>query len=324
MKFDLNDMYYFVHAVDHQGYTAAARALGVSKSLLSRRIAALENDLGARLVQRSTRSFTVTELGQQFAEQCRLALQQAQAAEDLIGNVLSYPRGKLRISAPEMVAEEFLSPIVSEFLVRYPEVAIEVLSLNREVDLIDEGLDISIQPSVLLQDSALHARQLVTDRHVLTCSPAWLARHGSPDDIRQLEGCPALLRRGIDERHQWVLFNKEKEKYILPLTPKLVTNNIRVLIYAAMAGVGIGFLPQGVCSSYLNSGELCHLLPEWSSETFALYAVYESRRGQTLLFKTFMEYLNHAFSALSYPPPPLVSLKPDFSFPQRDDDKTAV
>lgn len=309
MKYDLNDMLYFVYSVDYQGYTAAARVLGVSKSLLSRRIAALEEALGVRLVQRSTRRFSVTELGQQFAEQCRLAIQQAQAAVDLVNNALAHPRGRLRISAPVMMTEEVLSPLVSEFLKQYPDVAIEVLAVSREVDLISEGVDIAIRPSdLLLPDSGLHARQLNIDRHILVCSPEHLTRYAPLNDLCQLSHCPALIRRGTDARRQWHLINDRKEKFTLPLTPRLVTNNMRNLMYAALSGIGIAFLPYQVCLGYVNSGDLCHLFPEWSSEPYGLYAVYESRRGQTLLFKTFLDYLSRSLVTLPTPIRPVVEI----------------
>lgn len=311
MKYDLNDMLYFVYSVDYQGYTAAAQVLGVSKSLLSRRIAALEESLGVRLVQRSTRRFTVTELGQQFAEQCRLAIQQGQAAIDLVNNALAHPRGRLRISAPVMMAEELLSPLVSEFLKQYPDVVIEVLAVSREVDLINEGVDIAFRPSaLLLPDSGLHARQLSLEKHIMVCSPGLQAHYAPLRDLQQLSHCPALLRRGEDARRQWRLVNAQKEKFILPLTARLITNSMRSLMYAAMAGVGVGFLPSKVCMPYIEKGDLCHLFPEWSSEPYALYAVYESRRGQTLLFKTFLGYINQALDNLKAPFPPIMSLKP--------------
>lgn len=297
MKCDLNDMLYFVNAVDHQGYTAAAKALGVSKSLLSRRIASLEESLGVRLLQRSTRRFNVTDLGLKFAEQCRLAVQQAQIAEDLVSNALAYPSGKLKIAAPVMMTEEFMAPVVCRFIQKYPDVEIELLAMNRDVDLTTEGIDIAIRPEPLpLRDSSLHVKPLCIEHQILVCSPDYIARFGMPNDVSELAQHATIIKKSDDNNRQWRLINVHKEKVTLNVTPRLITNNMRAVVYAAINGVGITCLPRFICLDHIDSGALVHVLPEWTNEPHSIHALYESKRGQTLLFKTFLDYLSQSLN----------------------------
>lgn len=301
MKCDLNDMLYFVYAVDHQSYTSAAKALGVSKSLLSRRIAALEEALGVRLLQRSTRRFNVTDIGVKFAEQCRLTVQQAQIAEDLVSNALAYPSGRLRIAAPVMMTEEFMAPIVCRFIQKYPEVEIELLAINHEVDLTAEGIDIAIRPEPLpLRNSSLHLKPLSIDHQILVCSPSYIDHYGLPNQIADLQRHATIIKKSDDNNRQWRLINLHKEKVTLNVTPCLITNNMRAVIHAAIAGIGITCLPRIACADAITAGKLVHILPEWTSEPYSIHAVYESKRGQTLLFKTFMDYLSLSLNELHF------------------------
>ena len=196
---DLNDLYYFAQVVEHRGFAPAGRALGVPKSKLSRRIALLEERLGVRLIQRSTRHFSVTEIGQTFYVHCKAMLVEAGAAEEAIALIRSEPHGVVRLACPVALLDTRAGPMLAAFMVEHPKVALHLEATNRRVDVIEEGFDMAIRVRPPpLEDSDLVLRPLAEFSQCLVASPALLQRHGTPQGPADLGRVGRRLGRGAD------------------------------------------------------------------------------------------------------------------------------
>lgn len=195
---DLNNLYYYVQIVDHKGLAPAGRALGLPKSTLSRRLSTLENQLGVRLIQRSTRQFAVTEIGQSYYEHCKAMLIEAEAAQAAIEMTRSEPRGVVRISCPVALLQAHVGLILADFMALYPQVTIQLDATNRQVDPIGEAIDIAIRVRPPpLQDSELVIRVLSDRSQCLTASPALLGHHGAPKAPADLADWPKIGRAHV-------------------------------------------------------------------------------------------------------------------------------
>ncbi|MBS0295922.1 MAG: LysR family transcriptional regulator [Proteobacteria bacterium] len=305
---DLNDLYYFAAVVDHHGFAAAARALAVPKSTLSRRVAQLEARLGVRLLERSTRRFSVTPAGQTFYQHCRAMAAEAQAAEDAMAEAQAEPRGLVRISAPVMVAQGQLAGLLPRFLHQYPKVRVQMLVTNRRVDLIEEGVDIALRIRTRLDtDQDLTLRQLGRERVLLVASPAFIAEHGAPGEPQHLAALPTLSMNDDAPRDTWRLQAQDGREEAVTLEPRLAASDFKTLLYAALAGQGIAFLPDVICAEPLREGRLVRVLPEWSELQGMFHMVFTTRRGQrravTALIDFLAEHLPRT-EALPWPTPP--------------------
>lgn len=297
MQDNLNDMALFAAVVKHQGFTAAGRALGVSKSLLSRRVEALESRLGVRLLQRTSRHFSVTLVGERYVAECQKLLEQAQSAQQVIDDLQHSPRGLLRISAPVMMAETVIAPLMKTFLTRYPEITLELLAINRAVDLLEENFDVMIRShNEPLEDSGLHRKPLGTLRYVLVASPAFIAALPSPPAVEQLSALPTLVRKTPWAGEQWELVHPQEGPRRITLSPRMVSNNLLVLCQAAADGLGIALLPEIACAQRIAQGELQHLLPEWHTPPSSVSALYASHKGQSQALRVFLDFLSETLN----------------------------
>jgi DNA-binding transcriptional LysR family regulator len=296
---DLNDLYYFVQVVDHGGFAPAGRALGMPKSKLSRRIALLEERLGVRLIQRSTRRFAVTELGQTYYTHARAMLVEAEAAEEAIQRAHAEPRGVVRMSCPVSLLEASVGPMLAAFLQAYPQVELQLDATNRRVDVIGEGLDLAIRVRPPpLEDSELVLRVLAERRQCLVASPALLASHGMPETPADLMHLPSMDLGLPQNQHVWDLHGPDGKRMAIHHEPRLVTRGMTTLRDAALAGVGVVQLPRMMTSDYLASGELVHVLPGWAPASELIHAVYPSRRGLLPAVRTLIDFLVQRFDAL--------------------------
>ena len=259
---DLNDLYYFVQVLDHGGFAPAGRALGVPKSKLSRRIALLEERLGTRLIQRSTRSFAATELGQTYYRHARAMLVEAEAAEEAIRRMHTEPRGVVRMSCPVTLLDASVGPMLATFLQTYPQVELQLDATNRRVDVIGEGLDLAIRVRPPpLEDSELVLRVLAERRQCLVASPALLLAMGTPATPAELMRLPSMDLGLPQNQHIWDLYGPDDAHVAIHHQPRLVTRGMSTLRDAALAGVGIVQLPKLVTADYMQRGELVHVLP---------------------------------------------------------------
>lgn len=277
---DLNDLYFFSAVVEHGGFSAAGRALGLPKSRLSKRVSQLEERLGVRLLQRTTRKFVVTEIGERFHEHCRAVLEEAQAAQDAVDAIRAEPRGVVRISCPVSLTRSMLAPLLPEFLDAHPQVQVRLLASNRRVDLIGEGYDIAIRVRFKLDtDATLILREFGQSSMILVASPGLWADHARPKAPDELGSLPVLSMDEHDGAQRWKLVHMAGKHAEVDITPRLISGEFAVLMEAACHGSGVALLPESVCTVPIAQGHLERILPEWSGPEGTMHFVYPSRRG---------------------------------------------
>ncbi len=289
---DLNDLYFFAAVVEHKGFSAAGRALGIPKSRLSKRIAQLEERLGVRLLQRTTRRFVVTEVGERFYSQCRAVLEEAQAAQDAVDELRAEPRGMVRLSCPVSLTQTMLADVLPDFLLQYPKVQVRVMATNRRVDVISEGIDVAIRVRTKLDtDATLVARTFGQSRVLPVASPSLLDERGRPSTPQELSALPALSMQEHDGTQSWELIDAGGERVVVDIQPRMVCGDFAMLLSAAQRGAGVAMLPEFVCAPAVSRGELEVLLPEWSAPEGMMHFVYPSRRGQLPGVRALVEFL---------------------------------
>ena len=287
---NLNDLYYFVRVVEHGGFSPAARALDVQKSMLSRRIGLLEERLGVRLLNRSSRRFSVTEIGREYYERCVAMLVEAEAAEQVIATARSEPRGIVRMSCPTGLLSFQFGALVARFMAAHPAIEIHLEGTNRRVDVVAEGLDLAIRvrfPPIDASD--LIMRQLDESTQCLVACPALISGGlGSPAD---LSGWPSLDLGPPRRDHRWELQHEDGKTASLPHRPRLVTDDMAALRDAALAGVGIVQLPTLMIWADVAAGRLVHVLPDWRPKAGIVHAVFPSRRGLLPSVRALLDFL---------------------------------
>ncbi|VGO07302.1 Transcriptional regulator, LysR family [plant metagenome] len=295
---DLNDLYYYVQVVDHAGFAPAGRALGIPKSKLSRRIALLEDRLGTRLIQRSTRRFAVTEIGQSYYAHCKAMLVEADAADDAIAMTHAEPRGTIRMTCPIALLDAQVADMLGAFMVEHPLVTIHLEETNRVVDVVGEGIDIAIRVRPPpLEDSDLVLRVLAERGQCLVASPALLA--GSvPAVPADLSGLPSMAVGLPQHEHLWDLIGPDGARASIHHRPRLVTRGMLALRAAALAGVGVVQLPSMLVREQLARGELVQVIPGWAPRREIVHAVFASRRGLLPAVRALLDDLARRFAAL--------------------------
>jgi len=289
---DLNDLYFFAAVVEHGGFSAAGRALGVPKSRLSKRVAQLEERLGVRLLQRTTRRFVVTEVGERFYTHCRAVLEEAQAAQDAVDELRAEPRGVVRLSCPESLAQTVLAYLLPDFLTQYPKMQVRLLASNRRVDVIGEGYDLAIRVrSKLDSDANLVMRSFGQSRTKLVASPTLLKAQGRPATPEDLAKLPALSMREHEGAQVWELIGANGEQVNVEVQARLITGDFAVLLESARRGLGVALLPEFVCAPAITRGELEVVLPDWSVPEGTMHFVYPSRRGMLPGVRALVDFL---------------------------------
>ena len=289
---DLNDLYYFAMVVEHGGFAAAERALGIPKSRLSRRISQLETDLGVRLLQRSTRCFAVTDVGMSVYRHAQTMLTEAQAAREVVDRLSAEPRGVVRVSVPVALAQQQLPRLLPKFLEQYPKVRLQLHVGNRRVDLINEGFDVALRVRARLDDDgSLVMRSFGQIQELLVASPKYLDRAGRPRDPSDLAS-HLTLSIHEDEAHQrWELHGPGGEVRRVDLQPRVAGFDFPLLQSMVKDGFGITMLPETVCAEAVRKGELEVVLPEWSLPQGICHAVFASRRGLLPAVRVFIDFL---------------------------------
>ena len=297
---DLNDLYYFVEVVNHRGFAPAGRALGIPKSKLSRRIALLEERLGTRLIQRSTRHFTVTIIGNTYYNHCRAMLVEAEAADEAIAITNAEPRGIVRMTCPVALLDTRVSTMLTNFMVQNPLVEIHLESTNRQVDVIGEGIDVAIRVRPPpLEDSDLVMRVLSDRAQCLVASPTLIEKFGMPAAPAELIGIPSMDLSMPQNEHVWTLTGPEGQQAVIRHKPRLITRSMMTLRTAAVAGIGLVQLPTMVVTGEFTQGKLLPVLQEWRPRKEIIHAVFASRRGLLPSVRALLDSLAEQFSALS-------------------------
>ncbi len=288
---DLNDLYFFAAVVEHGGFSAAGRALGVPKSRLSKRIAQLEERLGVRLLQRTTRRFVVTEVGERFYGHCRAVLEEARAAQDAVDELRTEPRGVVRVSCPIALAP-LLAPMLPGFMLAHPKVQVRLVATNRRIDLIGEGYDIAIRVREKLDsDATLVLRSFGQSRSLLVASPAFLEEHGRPQSPEALAALPALSWHEHEGAQIWELIDARGQHTSIEVKARLVSGDFAVIGEAAAQGCGVALLPEDYCAGMIAQGRLEWILPEWTTAQGTLHFVYPTRRGLLPAVRAFVDFL---------------------------------
>lgn len=289
---DLNDMFFFAEVVDRGGFAAASRVLGVPKSKLSRRVAQLEAQLGVRLLQRTTRKLSLTQAGELYHRHCAAMREQAAAAEEALAQVQHAPRGTIRVTCPITLAHSTVGRVVAQFLVRYPEVRVQMQVTNRVIDLVEEGVDVALRVRTTLEDSgSLVVKPLGQTRTVLVCAPSLIARLGRPAGIQDLGRMDTVSMSAVDGRSSWSIRGPGGETHTLVHHPRYVADDLMTLKSAVLEGVGIGLVPDYLCSESLGNGRLVEVLPGWGPPSGLVHAVFPSRRGMIPAVRAFIDYL---------------------------------
>lgn len=294
---DLNDLYYFAQVVDHGGFAPAGRALGMPKSKLSRRIALLEERLGVRLLQRSTRHFSVTEIGHTYYAHCKAMLTEAEAPDESIEVTRAEPRGIVRMACPVALLDAVIAPMLADFMVAHPRVELHLEASNRVVDVINEGIDIAVRVRTPpLQDSDLALRVLAEHSQCLVASPALLAHHGAPQGPADLARLPSLDLGVPQNEHVWNLFGPDGAQATVHHRPRMISRGMLALRAAAVAGVGVVQLPMLMIPGQLARGELVRVIPDWQPRRDIVHAVFASRRGLLPSVRALIDFLAARFS----------------------------
>ncbi|WP_299152775.1 LysR substrate-binding domain-containing protein [uncultured Acinetobacter sp.] len=291
MLTDLDDFYCFAQVVEYGGFSAAERATNIPKSKLSRRVYNLEERLGVRLIQRSSRHFAVTDIGMNIYRHAQVMLNAAQAAHDLVDHLSTEPRGVIKVSLPVSMAQNEMAKILPDFLKKYPEIKIQMLVTNRRVDIINEGFDLALRVrSSLNDDPNLVIRQLAKLEQHLFASQGYLNQFGDLKSPEQLADHKILSMVEEPSEQFLVLQNGQQQKKI-QVSPTVCGSDLNMLTQLAASGCGVALLPDHVVEHHLQRGELVQILPEWKAAHGISHVVYPSRRGLLPAVRVFIDYL---------------------------------
>ncbi|MER8510862.1 LysR substrate-binding domain-containing protein [Mesorhizobium sp. M0092] len=293
---DLNDLYYFAKVVEKQSFTAASHALGRSKSNISRRIIELEKQLGVCLIQRTSRSFAVTDIGQEVYQFAVGMLVEAESAEGAAARRLAEPSGTVRFTCSIGMAQSFLAELLPRFLLTFPKVNIIQHATNRYVDLVDEGFDLALRGHVEpLPDSSLIQRRFAPTPWHLFAAPIYLAGAGTPTSPQDLADHGGLALNGLTGGAVWKLRNIGGETVLMPLTARLRSDDLGTLKQAAIAGLGIVALPAYFCQAETGNGILQRILPQWTAGEAGITLLSPSGRSLLPAVRAFSDYLAAEF-----------------------------
>ncbi len=278
----------FVRVVDTGGFSAAGRRLNMSTTMVSNHVQALEERLGVRLLHRTTRKVSLTEIGKAYYDRCIQILADIEQADDIAGAMQSAPRGTLRIYTATHVVP-FIAPVVSEFLSANPEVKVDLSMGEGTIDLIEEGFDVAIRLTPP-PDSSLIVRSLATWRHVLCCSHGYIETHGRPEQLAELaeRGCLRHMNYPYDE---WRFVDRKGTPASVRISGRLVCNSGETLRRAALDGIGIALAAGFLVHDDLELGRLVRLLPEYRPIEFSMIAVYPHRHHLSAKVRTFIDML---------------------------------
>jgi DNA-binding transcriptional LysR family regulator len=292
---DLNDFLTFVQVVDGGGFTAAGRMLRIPKSTLSHRIQRLETELGVRLLNRTSRRFAMTDAGEEFYRHAMVMLRDAELAESAIRLRLTEPTGTVRCTTATATMQFALRDVMADFLLRYPKVNVVAHATDRTVDIVGENYDVAIRAhSDPLPNSTLVQRVLTPAPWLLFAGAAYLDAHAAPKTPEDLRHHPSLfmMRTGVGPVWRLRRSGKAKDEAVIPLTPRLLCDDMIALKQAAVAGLGVVALPGYVCREDVRLGALRQVLPDWLAGDSRITALIPYRRGLLPSVRAFIDHLS--------------------------------
>lgn len=290
----LLSMAVFVSAVEEGSLVSAARRFGLSPSMAGKHVSAIEGQLKVRLLQRSTRKLTLTDVGRSYYTRCKRLLEEYEDANREAQDAQQSVHGILRVAAPTTFGALHLGRVVSNYLAEYPDVSIETTLSDRYVDLLADGIDVAIRIG-RLQDSDLVARRLASCRMMFCAAPSFLARHGEPKTIEQLRQAPRLAFSQAVSAGDWSVTDANGQTYHIDGEIRLAANNMQMLLAAALTGAGVVYGPSFVFEQSIASGALRVLLADHKTTDLAIHAIYPSKRHVSLKVRRFIEHLSMSF-----------------------------
>jgi len=285
----LNEIAVFIKVVDAGSFSGAAKTLGLPRSTVSRKVSQLEEALGVRLLQRSTRKLSLTQAGHGYYFQCSGAISQIEQANQLATESQQTPSGVIRIAAILALQKGFLCDWVNEFLRTYPNVRAEILLSDDSVDMIAEGVDVAIRAGAL-DDSSLVARRLIKTKLVLCASPDYLSSSEKIKNINDINRHRCIVIGSAQKSARWEMENG-KRKVIVNPQASIVVNSMEFAINACLANNGIALLPDALVRDHLKSGALQQILSGYCSKSGGIYTVYPSRRHLSITVRTFVDFI---------------------------------
>jgi DNA-binding transcriptional LysR family regulator len=279
----------FVRVVDAGGFSAAGRRLNMSTTMVSNHVQALEDRLGARLLNRTTRKVSLTEVGRAYYDRCIQILADIEQADDIAGALQSTPRGTLRLYTATHIVP-FVAPVVAEFLAKYSDVKVDLNMGERSVDIIDEGFDVAVRMTPP-PDSSLITRNLATWRHVLCCSPGYLEKHGRPQQLSDLSGHNCVRHVNYPFDDEWRFVDRKGASASVRISGNLISNSGDMTRTAGLQGVGVCLAPGFLIHDDLDEGRLVRLLPEYRPVELSMNAVYPHRHHLSAKVRTFIDML---------------------------------
>lgn len=292
MLTDLDDFYCFAQVVEHGGFSAAERATDIPKSKLSRRVYNLEEHLGVRLIQRSSRHFAVTDIGMNIYRHAQVMLSAAQAAHDLVDHLSTEPRGTIKVSLPVSIAQNEMAKILPDFLKKYPEIKVQMMITNRRVDIINEGFDLALRVRTSLDDDPnLVIRQFEKIEQHLFASQGYLNEFGDLKTPEQLSEHKILSMAEEHTEQFLILQNEQQQQKKIRINPTVMGSDLNMLAQLAASSCGITLLPDNVVQQYVERGELVRVLSDWKTAHGIFHLVYPSRRGLLPAVRVFIDYL---------------------------------
>ena len=285
---DLNEIVVFAKVVETKSFTAAAQQLGLPKSTVSRKVSQLEERLDARLLQRTTRKLSLTEIGKAYYERCQRIVADIAAAEQLVDDLQATPRGRLKVTAPVDLGAFRLGELTAQFLAQHPDIDVHLELTDRVIDLVDEGFDLGIRFGPLVE-STLMARRLTTTHAGLYASRGYLDRHGTPHDLDELAEHALLVFAPVPRMATWVLHGDAGPAELTP-SARFTSNNLLAIHEAVRAGAGVAYIPSFVLRCF-GETSLVPVLPELQSPPLELFAVYPSGRNLAPKVRLYLDYL---------------------------------
>lgn len=292
---DLNDLYYFVLVVKHGGFSAAARATGIEKTLLSRHIADLELRMGARLLHRTTRQVSLTEAGHHFFTLSQPVVEGAHTAYESVEHLRREPVGLVRLSCPQVMAQSYLAPLLPGYMEKYPKVRLELNAVDREVDLFEERFDVALRSRARIEETAgLVAKELGATRQILVASPRFLDRVGRPATIKALSEIETLSRPGDihDGVGRWFLRSSSGEELLVSHQPRLICDDLRMQLEAAVNGLGVALLPEPIAAASVRAKALEVVIPSWTGAAHIIHLLYPKPKGMLPSVRSLIDYLS--------------------------------
>jgi DNA-binding transcriptional LysR family regulator len=284
----------FVHVAETGGFTAAARRLNLSTTTISGQVQALEESLGVRLLNRTTRRVSLTEIAREYYERCNQILHELEEADEVAGALQVTPRGELRLFGQTGIGR-FIAPVVTEFLARYPDVSVDLLTGDAMIDIVQEGFDLAIMP-ISPPDTTLVRRRLAGWHYTVCCSPGYLQKHAPPRAPADLANHNCLLYTYSVFGREWPFIDAAGKRLLTPVSGNIVTNSVDTMLTMVLAGLGLWLAPPFIVADLLASRALVRLMLDYRSPEQEIVALYPHRRHMTAKLRIFLDMLTNHFA----------------------------